>query len=220
MTEILTKKQWRETGERAEKATLGVFFENAREDIARLVATCDSLEAALDEKHAKLVEVADKLQATRTQLAGYEKAFATLRAVPCVEGDGKTTCIASEPGNAWDIIIKDRDEWKAVAELNATAAREANAKLATAEAERDAAKALTAEYEGILLAAARLEKRAEDAEAKLAAAEDEKRRLLEVERAARRYRKSDLGGGFNDRVECGRDLDAALAPAPDAEVKS
>jgi hypothetical protein len=32
-----------------------------------------------------------------------------------------------------------------------------------------------------------------------------------VVEAARLFRKADTGGGFNDRVECGRALDAALS---------
>lgn len=37
------------------------------------------------------------------------------------------------------------------------------------------------------------------------------RALAEVVGAARLFRKADTGGGFNDRVTCGRALDKALA---------
>ncbi len=35
--------------------------------------------------------------------------------------------------------------------------------------------------------------------------------LLAVAEAAERFRRADTGGGFNDRVECGKALDAALS---------
>jgi hypothetical protein len=47
----------------------------------------------------------------------------------------------------------------------------------------------------------------------------ENARLREAVEAARLFRKADTGGGFNDRVECGRDLDAALAALAPAERK-
>lgn len=52
-----------------------------------------------------------------------------------------------------------------------------------------------------------------EADARLIAAHspDVVRALAEVVGAARLFRKADTGGGFNDRVECGRLLDAALA---------
>ena len=43
------------------------------------------------------------------------------------------------------------------------------------------------------------------------ATEAENAKLRRAVEAARLFRKADTGGGFNDRVECGKVLDAVLA---------